>query len=446
MTAKTLRHGLLAIVAATCATSCQMKEDDIFSVDPATRQDNWMAEYRRVFNNNEYGWALYTDNPTYGRHPAVYTYAVKFDQQNCTFYKSSSTASIPGANALDSVVSTYSFKMDNGIVLSFDTYNDFFHYYADQSEYFSQDLQGDFEFCLDRYSANEDTIFGRGKTKQLPFFMVKMKTTPEQYQKQSDSINSYTAYNCVMICAGDTMQARFLSGYHNLLVYFPDSVGGDDVEHMYSYGNLTNGIYLLENFEYKGNTVVEMELNKQTGEFVDKVTGSKIGPKPLADYLYKDDSDDNWFFGYSGLGSWTKTQWDNMRQAMNESGIYSPDRLYNITLHPEGDGQIVLMLNEWYGNDEIHFHMDMKRVSDNELAFRYTGMEMSGRDFSFYDAGLKHLVDAFAKQDGWTTYKISYKNGNPMNPSGFIFTDESNPDNSYYFEQYFRYYHNSIWE
>ncbi len=446
MTAKTLRHGLLAIVAATCATSCQMKEDDIFSVDPATRQDNWMAEYRRVFNNNEYGWALYTDNPTYGRHPAVYTYAVKFDQQNCTFYKSSSTASIPGANALDSVVSTYSFKMDNGIVLSFDTYNDFFHYYADQSEYFSQDLQGDFEFCLDRYSANEDTIFGRGKTKQLPFFMVKMKTTPEQYQKQSDSINSYTAYNCVMICAGDTMQARFLSGYHNLLVYFPDSVGGDDVEHMYSYGNLTNGIYLLENFEYKGNTVVEMELNKQTGEFVDKVTGSKIGPKPLADYLYKDDSDDNWFFGYSGLGPWTKTQWDNMRQAMNESGIYSPDRLYNITLHPEGDGQIVLMLNEWYGNDEIHFHMDMKRVSDDELAFRYTGMEMSGRDFSFYDAGLKHLVDAFAKQDGWTTYKISYKNGNPMNPSGFIFTDESNPDNSYYFEQYFRYYHNSIWE
>lgn len=446
MTAKTLRHGLLAIVAATCATSCQMKEDDIFSVDPATRQDNWMAEYRRVFNNNEYGWALYTDNPTYGRHPAVYTYAVKFDQQNCTFYKSSSTASIPGANALDSVVSTYSFKMDNGIVLSFDTYNDFFHYYADQSEYFSQDLQGDFEFCLDRYSANEDTIFGRGKTKQLPFFMVKMKTTPEQYQKQSDSINSYTAYNCVMICAGDTMQARFLSGYHNLLVYFPDSVGGDDVEHMYSYGNLTNGIYLLENFEYKGNTVVEMELNKQTGEFVDKVTGSKIGPKPLADYLYKDDSDDNWFFGYSGLGPWTKTQWDNMRQAMNESGIYSPDRLYNITLHPEGDGQIVLMLNEWYGNDEIHFHMDMKRVSDTELAFRYTGMEMSGRDFSFYDAGLKHLVDAFAKQDGWTTYKISYKNGNPMNPSGFIFTDESNPDNSYYFEQYFRYYHNSIWE
>jgi predicted MFS family arabinose efflux permease len=86
---------IIAVLALTALTmpSCQMKEDDLFSTDPATRQDNWMAEYRRVFNNNQYGWALYTDNPTYGRHPAVYTYAVRFDQQNCTFYQSSSTKS-----------------------------------------------------------------------------------------------------------------------------------------------------------------------------------------------------------------------------------------------------------------------------------------------------------------------------------------------------------------
>ena len=137
---------------------CQMKEDDLFEMDAANRSDAWMADYRRVFNNNKYGWALYTDNPTYGRHPSVATYAVKFDQVYSTFYKSISTVRLPGVADKDSVVSMYSFKMDNGIVLSFDTYNGFFHYYADQSQYFAQDLQGDFEFCLDRYSENEDTI------------------------------------------------------------------------------------------------------------------------------------------------------------------------------------------------------------------------------------------------------------------------------------------------
>ena len=68
--------------------SCQMMEDDLFADEPATRQDKWMAEYRRVFNNNEYGWALYTDQPTFGRHPHLATFAVRFDQDYCTFYNS----------------------------------------------------------------------------------------------------------------------------------------------------------------------------------------------------------------------------------------------------------------------------------------------------------------------------------------------------------------------
>ena len=67
-------------LALLALSGCQMKEDDLFDVDPANRADAWMADYRRVFNNNKYGWALYTDNPTGGRHPAVYTYAVRFDQ------------------------------------------------------------------------------------------------------------------------------------------------------------------------------------------------------------------------------------------------------------------------------------------------------------------------------------------------------------------------------
>jgi hypothetical protein len=436
---------VLALIVLTIS-SCQMKEDDLFSTDPATRQDNWMAEYRRVFNNNKYGWALYTDNPTYGRHPAVYTYAVRFDQQNCTFYQSSSTKNLPNVNTLDSVVSMYSFKMDNGIVLSFDTYNAFFHYYADQSEYFSKDLQGDFEFCLDRYSQNEDTIYGRGKTKQLPFFMVKMYTTPKDYQYRSDKINSYAAYNCVMRVEGDTLKARFLSGYHNLLVYFPDTVGGSDVEHMYSYGNLINGIYLLENFKYKNTTVTTMTLDTITGEFTDSKTGAVIGPRPYADYFIQDADYESWFYGYSGLGTYAKTEWDKTKKALNSSGKVSANSMVYICFSTDGKGGMDLVFNMWYGSDEVHFPMLLRKVSNDEIAICYTGKETSGRSYSFYNAGLKYIVDALAKKDTWTTYKITYKSGTPMMPEGFIITDESNPNNSYYFEPNFRYYHSSIWE
>jgi hypothetical protein len=423
-----------------------MKEDDLFSTDPATRQDNWMAEYRRVFNNNQYGWALYTDNPTYGRHPAVFTYAVRFDQQNCTFYQSSSTKNLPYVNTLDSVVSMYSFKMDNGIVLSFDTYNAFFHVYADQSQYFSKDLQGDFEFCLDRYSQNEDTIFGRGKTKQLPFFMVKMHTTPKEYQRLSDKINNYAAYNCVMRVEGDTLKARFLVGYRNLAIYYPDTVGGTDQEHLYSYGNLTNGIYLLENFKYKNTTTVEMLLDTVTGQFSDPRSTAVIGPRPYADYLIQDADYESWFYGYSGLGTYAKTEWDKTKKALNASGKISANNMVYICFSTDGKGGMDLVFNMWYGSDEVHFPMLLRKVSDDEIAIRYTGKETSGRKYSFYDAGLKYIVDALAKKDTWTTYKITYKSGTPMMPNGFILTDESNAANSYYFEPNFRYYHNSIWE
>ena len=81
-----LKYTLFALDVTALMPSCQMKEDDLFSEDPATREDNWMADYRRVFNNNEYGWALYTDNPTYGHHPRPSTYAVKFDSIWANFY------------------------------------------------------------------------------------------------------------------------------------------------------------------------------------------------------------------------------------------------------------------------------------------------------------------------------------------------------------------------
>ena len=115
MITKYLKLSLLAFTVgcgfvATSLTSCQMKEDDLFDVDPANRADAWMADYRRVFNNNEHGWALYTDNPTSGHHPAVYTFAVKFDQYYSTFYQSSTTQRLanPDDRAADSIRSMYS--------------------------------------------------------------------------------------------------------------------------------------------------------------------------------------------------------------------------------------------------------------------------------------------------------------------------------------------------
>ncbi len=450
MMTKIMKHLFAASLVCCCITAtltgCQMKEDDLFEMDAANRSDAWMADYRRVFNNNDYGWALYTMNPTFGRHPSVATYAVKFDQVNSTFYKSTSTVRLPGVADKDSLVSMYSFKMDNGIVLSFDTYNGFFHYYADQSQYFSQDLQGDFEFCLDRYSENEDTIFGRGKTKQLPFAMIKLPVSAPAYQAACDSILSfYSPYNCSFVCEGDTLPARFLGTYQNLSIWME----GDDPRvdgHLYSYGNLVGGLYFLEPIEYKGHIIKEMKITLEKDGYVDIHGQAMIIPKPFANYWLYDEESDSRFFGYSALGTWTQGEWDKARDAINKSGKQRADDLHYITLATDGFGGLELIVNSWFGSDEVHYPMELKKISNDEIAVRWTGKETSGRSYKFYDIGYKYIVDAFASKDEWRTYRISARTGSKMSPGEFQLTEESNPDNSIYFPTNFRYYHYSIWE
>ena len=105
-----------------------------------------------------------------------------------------------------------------------------------------------------------------------------------------------------------------------------------------------------------------------------------------------------------------------------------------------------LVINKWYGIDEVHYPLELKKISNDEIAIRRCGEETSGRDFSFYDAGMKYIVDALAKTDTWTTYKMTFRDGSALSPNGFVLTDESNPDNSYYIEPNFRYFHTSIWD
>jgi hypothetical protein len=100
----------------------------------------------------------------------------------------------------------------------------------------------------------------------------------------------------------------------------------------------------------------------------------------------------------------------------------------------------------WYGSGEIHFPMEMKKISNDEIAVKWTGKESHGLGFNVYNAGFKYFVDAFASKDEWRTYRITARTGSKMSPGELMLTDESNPDNSIYFPTNHRYYHYSIWE
>jgi hypothetical protein len=78
--------------------------------------------------------------------------------------------------------STYAMSSDDGPVLSFDTYNEFMHYYAkpSQGEYEAKD--GDFEFII--LKVTDDMITLKGKRSGNIMYMTRLDKEPEDCLKE----------------------------------------------------------------------------------------------------------------------------------------------------------------------------------------------------------------------------------------------------------------------
>ena len=92
------------------------------------------------------------------------------------------------------------------------------------------------------------------------------------------------------------------------------------------------------------------------------------------------------------------------------------------------------------------YPLEMQKISNDEIALRWTGKENHGLGVNLYEAGFKYFVDCIAPKDEWKTFSISPRSGSKMSPGELQLTDESNPDNYFYFPTNFRYYHQSIWD
>ena len=450
---KQIFYALALLTSLSIAFSaCDKFEDDLFDKDPATRQDEQMADFRRVLNNNNYGWALYVSMPTYQHHPSCNVFAVRFDSIWSTFYSSSATSSLPEywGQTGDSVKSMYSLKMDNGVCLSFDTYNGYFHYYSDQSDYFATDLQADFEFVLDRYSQNEDTIFGYTKVKTLPYMMVKMDRPADQYQVVTDAMDSYAPGSCKMHIAGEDLKAGFLVGYKNLGIFFPgDDESSIENSHYFTYGCVPGGIYMVENIEYGGHHITSFQLNETKDRYVSKENPDDyIYPNPILDYLLRDRYNETFYFGTVNASPKMHELLIETGQALDADGRFTSDKFNRCQFSCE-NGELELFFNRWEGTSrEVHFPLQYRETSESIVEMMWDGSETSSRtnsdgtSYTAYEAGLHVLMDKLFPKDQWVAWSLVPAEGsNVWSPSTMVFGPVNDPDYYITTDSYYQYYY-----
>lgn len=200
---KFLNISLLSIVALSSLSlaSCKNEVDNIFDEDAVIRLDKAKAEYSEILTSNGGKWQLEYFSNT---EEQGYIYLMTFsDDGSVTIagnnkwinYVQSGQLTRP---AFGSEVSLWEVIADNGPVLSFNTYNKYFHLFADPYDIpstgsassdkdvreYGYGHEGDYEFNIMKYSG--DTLYLTGKKRNLNMIMTRVPagTDDEVYMNE----------------------------------------------------------------------------------------------------------------------------------------------------------------------------------------------------------------------------------------------------------------------
>lgn len=224
--------------------SCSNKEDEIFEESPSARLQALIDKTQATLISSENGWVMdyFPDRDlSYGG----FLYILKFDKQTVEAYCELST------ELSESITSLYKMSNDDGAVLTFDSYNEFLHFFATPSSGRYEAYDGDFEFKI--MKVEDDLITLKGKRSGNTMYLHRLNEEPVQYLEKcvetSDNIFAPEAsgtYGGTAIEALVDPDVRYITIYMN---------GGE-------YGQYflptPTGVRFVEPLEINGATISEL--------------------------------------------------------------------------------------------------------------------------------------------------------------------------------------------
>lgn len=252
---------LLALGVGLFYTSCSNDTEELFDKSASERLEAELNTYHALLTSSENGWAMeYFPGGQTQKYGGV-ALTVKFTDKTATF--ASAELSFAGKTA----TSLYSLRRDIGASLSFDSYNEIFHYYSDSNlsigDGIGSGLLGDFEFAFVSHTDNE--VLLRGKRHQSMIRMYKLQKTSEEYLKAARDIEAtYTALFAKQGLEGTFGKLPVVAHLENEKYYRLEY--GDEKAYL-SFMFTDTGIKLYEPVTLGGHTVSELTWNADAESF-----------------------------------------------------------------------------------------------------------------------------------------------------------------------------------
>ena len=305
---RTVIAALLAVFAALSFSSCVRDEEPIFDQSASVRLQNALKDAQTVLVGAENGWRmLYYPDPdqAYGG----YLYTMKFSQEDVEIW---------GDLFEGSVKSLYKMTTDSGPVLSFDTGNYVFHYFAtpsgSQKNLYNesgryQARKGDFEFLIISASKDEVVLKGKRSGNKIVMRPLAAGETPEAVAQAAATCCESVFVSSFNGTIGDDEATVTLKlGTRNAVLnltgekYAEDETASASVPYLYTengllfYNPVELGPYTITGFTWDVDT---RKLTAFTGDAagVDLVGSLPAGWHEYADFL------GNWAIKYGTNGA-----------------------------------------------------------------------------------------------------------------------------------------------
>jgi len=268
---KKILYTTLFSLLALSMGSCVNEVEEVFETPASDRLEQAMLECKQLLSTPEYGWLIeyYPDeNQSFGG----FAYAAKFEP-NGNVAVTSELAGDPS----QVVTSHYSINASTSTVLTFDTYNDYIHFFSDPDDHAGNYYGGDFDWAYVKGDANRMEFRGV-KTGNAIVFTALQQDIVSSIQavitvKNEVADKLYTGFEwevngqVVKLYAGDTGSS---------LTYYPDG-NTEGAYEEYPYGYTNEGISLIKPLTANGVTVQRFAWDSATETFTATDAVSETG-------------------------------------------------------------------------------------------------------------------------------------------------------------------------
>ena len=383
---------ILMILALTVVyTSCSNEVDDVFDKSSALRMQEALKNYKTILTTPANGWLMeYYGNTDYGG----YNMFVKFSDNDMVEVANE----VYGAGK--TATSHYKLEQSGGVILSFDEFNEVFHFFSDPDNILEigdkgKGMEGDLEFRI--ISATADSIVMTGKKHGSKIVMTPVQTDTDwntylEKVNQAEADMSFASYFFVV---GD-QSIEVKNSYHTLTFSYTNEMGElIDVEAPYILR--TDGYHLYEPVTILGKTITDFTY-KGGEDYLFTTNDADAIMKGYVMPLSEAFLTGNWYISYANMCDAMKGYWDfaapgHLAKEGETIGYayYSSGDLYvrsgnywsGFDMAPEAlsDTQIKLTLTGWAGSStqqgNARYYWS-SRSDDGTYYFRYFILPLPG--------------------------------------------------------------------